>query len=96
MQTVGHTPVRRGLGQLSDSDLLIILLEYDLIFRLSSEYLNLKHPIVAMTGADQERQGGEGGTPRTAYTPLLFPALLFDWWITLILTLTIFDNIILE
>ena len=33
-------------------------------------------------------------TSRTAYTPLLFPALLFDWLI--ILTLTIFDNIILE
>ena len=34
--------------------------------------------------------------PRTAYTSILFPALLFDWLITLILTLTIFDDIIPE
>ena len=37
-------------------------------------------------------------TLRTAYTPLLFPALLFDWLntLTLTLTLTILDHIILE
>ena len=34
--------------------------------------------------------------PRTTYIPILFPALLFDWLITLILTLTVFDNIVLE
>ena len=43
-----------------------------------------------------EPHGGGGPSPRTAYTPPSFPALLFDWLITLILTLTIFDNIILQ
>ena len=35
---------------------------------------------------------------KTVYTSLSYPELLFDWLITLtlILTLTIFDNIILE
>ena len=39
-------------------------------------------------------QGRTFQQPRTAYTPVLFPALLFDWLI--ILTLTVFDIIILE
>ena len=34
--------------------------------------------------------------PKTVYTLLLYPALLFDWLITLTLTLTIFDDIILD
>ena len=34
--------------------------------------------------------------PRSVFTPLLFPALLFVWLITLDLTLTIRDNIVLE
>ena len=39
---------------------------------------------------------GHIAAPRTAHTPLLFPALLFDWLIAFTHTLTIFDNIILD
>jgi len=35
-------------------------------------------------------------TPDTVYTSLSYPAPLFDWLITLTLTLTSFDNIVLD
>ena len=58
-----------------------------------------ENPFVMREPADGSSTGQyDSEQPRTAYTPLLFPALLFDWSITLTLTLNLsnFHNIILE
>ena len=44
----------------------------------------------------EELAKAERQVPETVYNSLSYPALSFDWLITLTLTLTLFDNIILD
>ena len=55
---------------------------------------NPRKPLPLKPTAGQHQQ--LAADTETAYTSLSCPALLFDWLITLTLTLTIFDTIILD